>query len=316
MLKALICSMFLASSPILAAIDYDVRVPGEVEQTGGYSGALNNTGVSFIEGSSATKINPALLVETKQYVVSGSYHWPVAGREYYEVGVVDGVTSKYVAGVSYNGYQEDYKINWENGYKDSSVMKRATVAMALPLKYLAIGGSATYIEGFDVSGVELRERKAVTLGFGAYGKITEYIKLGASVQNFNNESLRNTAPMTLRAGASVNLFKGQFLVGLDYKQRQRLALNEISVLATEEDSLNYLKDDEKMAYLSSVVKIYDVVRLMGSYGLGVFGDTRKSASAGLGLAQGGYTFYYTIGKPYMSYKEYAHSVSLSFLMKM
>ena len=39
-------------------------------------------------------------------------------------------------------------------------------------------------------------------------------------------------------------------------------------------------------------------------------------SAGVGLAQGGYTFYYTIGKPYMGYKEYAHSVSLSLLMKM
>ena len=65
--------------------------------------------------------------------------------------------------------------------------------------------------------------------------------------------------------------------------------------------------------MSSVVKIYDVIRFMGSRGLGVLGDTGKSASAGLGLAQGGYTFYYTIGKPYMSFKDYAHSVSVSFL---
>ena len=60
--------------------------------------------------------------------------------------------------------------------------------MAIPMKYLAIGASATYIEGFDVSGVELKERKGLTLGFGIYGKITEYIKLGASLQNFNNKS--------------------------------------------------------------------------------------------------------------------------------
>ena len=79
---------------------------------------------------------------------------------------------------------------------------------------------------------------------------------------------------------------------------------------------NGVFEDEKMTYLSSVVRLYDVVRVMGSYGLGVFGDTRRSASAGLGLAQGGYTFYYTLGKPYMSFKDYAHSVSLSFLMKM
>ena len=130
MLKALICSMFLVSSPIclllITMFEFLVKLSRPVDMLW----SSKQHGVSFIEGSSATKINPALLVETKQYVVSGSYHWPVAGREYYEVGVVDGVTSKYVAGVSYNGYQQDYKINWENGYKDSSVMKRATVAMA------------------------------------------------------------------------------------------------------------------------------------------------------------------------------------------
>ena len=159
MLKVLICAFLIVPSTIWAAVDYDIRVPGEIEQAGGYAGALNNTGVSFIEGASATKINPALLVETKQYVVSGSYHWPVAGREFYEVGVVDGVTSKYVAGISYNAYQEDYKINWDNGYKDSSVMKRGALAMAIPMKYFALGASATYIEGYDVSGVDLNEKK-------------------------------------------------------------------------------------------------------------------------------------------------------------
>ena len=88
------------------------------------------------------------------------------------------------------------------------------------------------------------------------------------------------------------------------------------LLATKSPDLSFLDSDEKMTYFSSVVKIYDVVRVMGSYGLGVLGDTRKSAAGGVGLAQGGYTFYYTIGKPYMSFKDYAHSVSVSFLMKM
>ena len=301
---------------MFAALDYDVRVPGEVEQAGGYAGALNNTGVSFIEGSSATKINPALLVETKQYIVSGSYHWPVAGREFYEVGVVDGITSKYVAGIQYHGYQQDYKINWEEGFKDSPVMKRASVALAFPLKYLAIGGNATYVEGFNSSGTSLKETKALTLGFGVYGKFTQHLRLGASIQNFNNESIKTMAPMTMRAGASLTLFEDQFLLSAEYKQRQRIGVNESLLLANEFDELSYLSEAERMAYISSVVKVYDVVRIMGSYGLGLYGETRKSASAGVGLAQGGYTFYYTIGKPYMGYKEYAHSVSLSLLMKM
>ena len=52
---------------------------------------------------------------------------------------------------------EDFKINWDNGYKDS-LCDEGSLAMAVPLKFLAVGATATYIEGFDVSGVDLKKK--------------------------------------------------------------------------------------------------------------------------------------------------------------
>ena len=316
MLLAFCFFVFTLSSSAVLAADYDVRIPGEIEQAGGYAGAINNSGVSFLEGSSATKINPALLVETKDYVVSGSYHWPVGGREFYELGVVDGITSKYVASLQYNGFQEDYKVNWEQDAIDAPVKKRASMALALPLKYIAVGANASYVEGYTLNGTDLNSVKALTLGFGLYGKFTKHLKLGASIQNFNNDSIKSIAPMTIRAGVSLMLLEQQLLISAEFKQRQRIESYEGAVLIDNFSELSYLEDPERMAYLSSVVKVFDVVRLMGSYGMGLLEDPRKSASAGVGLAQGGYTFYYTIAKPYLSHEELAHSLSISLLMKM
>ena len=68
-------------------------LPAEYESDGGHSLGFGHGGVAAVSGQSSVKANPAMLPLEKHYRVSAGYHWPVFGREYYQAGVVDSVTS-------------------------------------------------------------------------------------------------------------------------------------------------------------------------------------------------------------------------------
>ena len=95
--------ILIVPSTIWAAVDYDIRVPRD--RAGRWLCGRSKHRCFLYRRCSAKKLIQLCWLKQSN-VVSGSYHWPVAGREFYEVGVVDGVTSKYVAGISYNTYQE------------------------------------------------------------------------------------------------------------------------------------------------------------------------------------------------------------------
>jgi hypothetical protein len=54
-----------------------------------------------------------------------------------------------------------------------------------------------------------------------------------------------------------------------------------------------------MAIVSSSVRIQDLLRILGGYGLEV-GGRRSSLSGGLALVNKNFSFSYLLGKPYMT----------------
>ncbi|MEI6399609.1 MAG: hypothetical protein WCO71_12645 [Pseudomonadota bacterium] len=82
-------------------------VPEEYESTGGQSLAFGGSVATGLGGASAIRANPALMALEKEYSINGAYHWPTAGRDFYQVGVVDGKTSPIAAGFTYTGAQDN-----------------------------------------------------------------------------------------------------------------------------------------------------------------------------------------------------------------
>src|SRR5690606_16813666 len=121
-------------------------------------------------GISAVKLNPGLLPLQKEYAVSAGYNWPTSGREFFQAGVIDSQSSDIAAGFLYTGFGEDYGEDPTVQGKDARTQRRASLALAMPLKKLSIGISGQYVEAIadPVTGTEV---KGTTIGFGMAGYI-------------------------------------------------------------------------------------------------------------------------------------------------
>ncbi len=313
---SLLIATILTSKWAWAARDY--RIPNEYEQAGGTASGILNAGATEADALSAVQVNPALLVLNREYSMGASYHWPDAGRSFYRVGIVDGVTSKYAAAATYTGFQDKAKSIEGRLERDSLTVKRAALGIAYPLKNVALGMSLFYQEGVPSRLEHSDDIKGVSLGLGAVAYLTQSIKVGFSVQNLNNKAIAEMAPRFYRVGLSWEIVPEWTLYG-DLRSRDRIDQIEGDLVtgAAPRPSDSGLTQDENMIFFGNKVKIYNLVRFDLVFGNSLDQeDKRQSIAGGLGLVQQNYSLTYTISRPYLEYSDLHSAISLQVMMKM
>ncbi len=308
-LQSLFCDSLLA---------IDRRIPDEYESSGGHALGLDNSGVAAMGGVSAVKINPALLPLEPQYTFGLGYHWPALGREYYQAGVVDSLTSPVALGISATGFQQGYLEAQPDNPVDAATEKRVTIAAAKAFSRVSLGLGGQWVSGRQFGFLDNKVLKGTTLNVGLAGLVTQKIRFGLSAENLSNERVRELAPRFIRGGVALLLAGGDLSFHLDYKQRERIASREgdLPALGLVGEGGGF-KDDEKMVVGSFSARIYDVLRVLGAYGQSVSQeDDRQSLSGGIGLVHNLFSLTFASSRPYLSEKTVHHSINVNLQMNM
>ena len=282
-------------------------IPEEYETTGGHSLAFGGSVATAIGGMSAIRSNPALLALEKEYSLNGNYHWPSAGRDFYQLGVIDGKTSSLAAGVMYTGAMDHYQGVVSQGHdessltlsKDSPMVRRASAAMAAPLGRMYVGFGLGYTEarppGETFVDARVKNTKGVTVGFGLAAHITPEIRLGFSAENLANKKLNYVSPTFYRLGASYFL-ADIVSFHLDLRRREDVAIYEGQTPAfalEQDDQTSGSGSDETLVSVSSSVKVYDLLRVVVSTGqTRSKGDVKTRMGGGVSLINKNFNFSY------------------------
>jgi len=253
---------------------------------------------------SSVRINPAMIAMQKQYVVSGGYHWPAVGREFYQIGAVDSTTGDVAAGVSYTGFLEDYMESIVAGdVLDSPLESRMNIGLAKVFGKLSLGISAGLISGFalgnDVANEPLRKLKGTTFGFGVAGFFTKWLRAGVSVENLSNKSVSALAPTTYRAGIAGIFLNGDFTAHVDLVRRYRVEGFEYDIqprFLPSGSLLLELREPAETLVSSFSVRVYDLLRVIGSVGDSLDGFGDRSGSLGLALVQRLFSISYNLSR--------------------
>jgi hypothetical protein len=298
----------------------DFSLPAEYETLGIQGSAYSNSGVAGLQGPDAVRVNPALLVLDREYSFSAAYNWVERGRDFYQLGVVDGTTSQMAAGVLFTGMRDSYEAGSLIPERDSPVIKRASLGVAYPFSRLALGLAGHYVEGIEESGLSDRVVKGVSLGVGAVAFLTPSLRMGLAIENLNNDKTERFSPQTLRAGLYWNVFPEQWQIFVDYRQRQRLAelegpIDPIPGVAVDPSELKGFTETEKMLLAGFDIRVYNILKIVTSYGHAVSNDGRRSLAASIGIDQQGFGLNYTVARPYLDRDEMVSSLSLTILLK-
>jgi len=308
-------------------------VPEEYESTGGQSLAFGGSVVTGIGGASAIRANPALMALEKEYSVNGAYHWPTAGRDFYQLGVVDGKTSSVAAGFSYTGAQDNYQGLASSDEpqtqtsarpevvglsKDSPVVRRASLALALPVGKVFLGAGGSFVEARAPSETLMEDSdvrvKGFTMGFGLAGHISEALRVGFSAENLANKKVQYAAPTFYRAGASY--FLGSLAsIHLDYRRREAVTLYEgraaAFTLNGNEGAKATALSPENFLNASASVRIYDLLRVIMATGqVKSVEQSATRVAGGLALVNQNFNFSYQALKPNLSEEAVHHALSL------
>jgi hypothetical protein len=308
-------------------------IPEEYESTGGHSLAFGGSTATAIGGVSSIRANPALLAVEREYAVNGAYHWPTAGRDFYQLGVVDGKTSSLAAGFSYTGAMDDYQgisskdkttSNHSNDpklidlSKDSPVIRRANLGFSLPIGRIFVGGGGGFVEAKPpvdaVTDPSVDKVKGFTVGFGMASNLTNAIRVGISGENLANRKVQFAAPTFYRAGISY-FIKDTASFHFDYRRREAVAIYEGQ---SPSFSLNDSSDipqktlaPENFVNASSSVRLYDLLRLIAAVGhTNSESLSMTQASGGLSLVNQKFDFSYQLLKPDLSSDDIHHALSL------
>lgn len=319
---------------IAFSVDIDRRVPNEYETEGGHSLGFGNSGVAATGGLAAIRINPGMLPLETKYDVSAGYNWPTAGREFYQVGVVDSRTSKIAAGLIYTGFTGKYDLETADE-KDSPVERRGTLAIGKAIGTISAGIGVQYLEAFNIfnTAEENSKIKGTSIGGGFAGLLTPSLRFGASVENLANKKIKDFAPATIRAGIAYLFANGNFSTHLDFRQRERVFENdsdfdidaysfkmtaeEKAEVQSEVDKENKkYENPERMMIASVSAKVYDMIRILGGYGTTIMGPERSTLSGGLAIVHGNTSFSYTTSKPYLNKPSSQQALNLSFAVEM
>ncbi|HYX31989.1 MAG TPA: hypothetical protein VE954_02665, partial [Oligoflexus sp.] len=268
----------------------------------------------------AIRLNPAMLYLHRGYDVGAGYFWPAAGRPFYKVSVIDGVTSRAVAGFEYTGFSENMKDrNRSDIVGDSPVLKRGSVAIAIPTDYFAIGFSGHYVEAEDRTDPANPEvYKGISLGAGVVAMLGNQMRLGLSIENFNNRRVADVAPKTARLGLAWEDKTQTVTIHGEVRQRDRAVNLEwnnpiVDGLALAQSEVD--DSPERMALGGVQIRTFDMLRLFAGYGRTIRGESREVTGAGIGIYQKNFSFSYATSKQDPEAKDWQSSLHLSVSMK-
>ncbi len=324
-----VLAMFLPS-PSFAKTSDRTDVPEEYETVGGHALAFGGSVATAIGGVSAIRCNPAMLALEKEYSINGSYSWPSAGRDFYQLGIIDGKTSPIAAGFSYSSAIDNYQgvspgapasgqasENNLNLTADTPAVRRASLAMAMPVGRMYLGFGSNYVEAKPPGEVFLdsttKSVKGFTMGFGAVAHVTPQFRLGLSAENLANRKLSYVAPTFYRAGASY--FLGDIIsLHLDYRRREAVDIYEgrkPSFAVATDNQASEGNSGDSLINMSSSIKVYDLLRLVASAGQNQ--STKSSsirAAAGVSLINQNFNFSYQVLRADLARESVHHAVSL------
>ena len=289
------------------------RLPDEIENDGGPLLGFSYGGSSAVSGQASIRSNPAMLVFEKKYEVSGTYNWPSVGREFYQAGVVDSKTASFAAGFSYVSFRERYRSPEEltgedekyQAFYDSPIKNRLSFALAQAFSKFSVGVGAQIVN----TAIPTQKKRGVTFGGGFAGLLTPALRFGASAENLGNRGVKDVAPSTYRGGLAYLIFGGDVTLHLDYRQRERVA-SELAVFDTSRAApVGSYSLFEKMAIVSSSVRIQDLLRILAGYGREI-GGNRSSLAGGVALVNRNFSLSYLLGKPYMRDSSLHQAVNL------
>lgn len=301
------------------------QLPDEYETTSALGSGLNNAGYAGSDPHSAIRANPSLLALDKTYSVSGGYHWPTAGREFFQASVVDSKTSSVAAGVSYTGYTDDYVYPNEPSARndarfDSPLIRRGVIGVAQILGVISLGAGATYVETNSlVSSDEKRQGEDRVKGFGlnagAAASLASGLRAGLSAENLSNKRIKDYAPTTYRGGIAYSM--GPVVTAyLDYRHRERVLEFEGSRLRLDEIEDTGFSSPEQMLFASISAEIQNAIRLLGSYGHAISTDKRRALSGGIAIVNQSVSLSYTTSRPYLARSDTHQAVALAIDMSM
>lgn len=304
------------------SVDLPGRIPDEYESSGGHSLGFSSGGMSAVSGQSSIRSNPAMLIFEKKYEVTAGYNWPSVGRQYYQAGVIDSQTSAVAAGFTFTSFRERFRDPNEitdkddkyQAFYDSPLKSRLSLAIAKAFGNVGTGFGVQVVNSALEEGKDGKKgkKRGVTFGFGLAGLLTPSLRIGASAENLGNRDVKDLAPIAYRGGLAYLMLNGDLTVHLDYRQRERV-LSELTTLDPSGGSVlaSGFNNYEKMAILSSSVRIQDLLRILGGYGMEV-GGKRSTLSGGVALVNKTFSFSYLIGKQYMKDSSLHQAVNLEF----
>jgi hypothetical protein len=314
----------------VSALHAVASVPEEYQSTGGHSLAFGGSVASGVGGASAVRANPALLSLEKEYTVTGAYHWPTAGRDFYQLGVVDGKTSSVAAGFSYMGSLDQYQgiaksttsANQASDAQigvsqDTPVIRRASLAFSLPIGQIYAGFGGGYVEAnppaetFDEDAS--KKIKGFTIAAGLAAHLSPALRVGVAAENLANKKVQFAAPTFYRAG--ISYFLGDVAsIHCDFRRREAVTLYEgrISALGLEADpKANPTVASEDLYNFSTSVKVYDLLRVVASTGhIRDGGNSRQQIAGGLALINQKFSFSYQAMRPDVALETVHHALSL------
>lgn len=322
MLALTVSSLTAVSAQAAVEASQTARLPEEYLSPGEQSTAFANGGSLSSTGYSAVRSNPAMLANDRQYTVGGGYHWPVAGREYYQAGVVDSKTASVAAGLTYTSSTDDYAGPWNKDGSvkpgESPVKRRVGVALAQNMKNFSLGASGQFIEASDPTRAfdeDAPRNKGFTFGAGMIGGITPNLKFGLSVENLANKKIAYAAPTIYRAGLAWGVTR-EMTVYFDYRRREAVESFEasapiLSIIDTQATSASGSIEAEQSVIGGATVKVYDLIRLAAGAGASKAGSqTTNTIAGGVALVNKAFVLAYAAQRPDLKLSGVHHSVSL------
>ena len=304
------------------AADQRAELPEEYLATGESSLALGNGGAVVSSGVSAVRANPGMLAAERDYSVSGTYHWPRAGREFYQLGVVDSKTSSVAAGVSYTSALDQYEgaVAGDGNFHtaDTPVKRRVAVALAQNLKNVSIGAGGSYVEASrpEVTFSSSDDRiKGYTLNGGFVWTISPGARVGLSIENLANRKVAFAAPTIIRGGAAIGVTK-ELSMHLDYRHREAVEAFDapapsLGIVEVPSNDAKKLSAEQNVT-VSAAAKIYDLVRVMAATGMSDTGGRKTTLIAGgIALVNQKFSVAYGAQKNDISASGVHHGLSLS-----
>ena len=281
-MNKLICGLLL-----LSTVSHAGRVPEELESIGGIGQGYGNAGAAIpTNGSGAVRANPALMSLSRRYEISANYHFPSSSNDFYQVGVVDSVSSQVAVGIQLNGFMdEEVSTRFKN-----PLTRRIQGGASFLLGQLALGVSGQQLQWSY--GPQKKEAKTFGLGVAT---MTGPLVIGISGENIKNSGAEDFAPRHLRGGVTWSY--AELVLGVEVSKRDRVS-QELSSRLSDLRFTQTLPEPEVMASIYGAYKLWQSVTASAAYGQTQDGQ-RKTASGGLVLDQKTFQLFWNASLPYL-----------------